>query len=303
MKMNKNPNFFIIGAPKSGTSSMANYLSQHPNVFFSKPKEPWFFSFPEFPGPYKNNFNSYLNLFKKVKDHHIAIGEGSVYYMYSTHAVEDIIKKFDNPKFIVMLRNPVEAAFSSFVQNKKGVHPNSLETLETFHEAWKAQDERLEGKKLPKNCGAVGKFQYRYVYSYHKQLKRLFSLVEKKNIHIVIFDDFVKNTEKEYFKTLKFLELPIHSLKKYVVKNKSGVIKQNTKLKKMIVNVMSLLLWIKNKMGINKSFNIINSLLVKKNVEIEKPEGKFREELILYFRNDVIKTEKLLGKNLSNWKK
>ena len=301
--MKKEPNFFIIGAPKCGTSSLANYLSMHTNVFFTKPKEPWFFSYPEYPGPHKNNYDSYLNLFKNVENRHSAIGEGSVYYLYSSHAVKDILQRFSDAKFIVMLRNPIEAAFSSFVQNKKGVHPNSLETLSTFREAWDAQDERLEGKKLPKNCGAVGKFQYRYIYSYSKQLERLYSLVKKENIHIILFEDFVKNTEKEYVKTLKFLGLPIHRLKSYEVKNKMGVISQDTRLKKLIVSFISFALRIKNKMGITKSFNIINGLLVNKVIKIEKPKDDFREELINYFKKDIKQTENLIGIDLSEWRK
>lgn len=301
--MKKEPNFFIIGAPKSGTSSLASYLSMHENVFFTKPKEPWFFSFPEFPGPFKNNFNSYLSLFKNVKNHHTAIGEGSVYYLHSNHAVKDILQRFHDPKFIVMLRNPIDAAFSSFVQNKKGVHPNSLETLNTFKEAWKAQDERLEGKKLPKNCGAAGKFQYRYIYLYFKQLERLFSLVKKENIQIILFEDFVKNTEKEYVKTLKFLRLPIRKLKSYEVKNQMGVITQDNRLKKLIVSFVSFSLRIKNKMGITKSFNLINSLLVNKDIKIERPKDEFRDELINYFKNDIKQTENLIGIDLSEWGK
>ena len=300
--MNKHPNFFIVGAPKCGTTSLAYYLSEHKKVFFSTPKEPCFFSAPEFPGPV-SNFNEYLNLFKGADSSHLAIGEGSVWYLCSTHAIADILERFPDSKFIVMLRNPVEASFSGFVQTKKGVSKKNRDQFKSFEKAWHAQNERAKGLHIPKGCSAPKKFQYGKVFSYSHQLERLFSLVNKKNIHVIIFDDFKLNTDKEYRKVLTFLGLPYQKLETYEARNKMGVIHVDSLFKRILISVLSLGIKIKDLLGIRKTLNVVSKFHDSKDIKIERPNEKFRTELIEYFHDDIEKLESLLDRDLSAWKK
>lgn len=302
MKQYKYPNFFLIGAPKSGTTSLAYYLAQHKNVFFSTPKEPWFFSAPEFTGPF-STYEEYLNLFSGVNSNHKAVGEGSVFYLYSSHAVADILERFPSAKFIVMLRNPVDASFSAFVQSKKSVNKVARDQFKTFKEAWYAQNDRARGLYIPKGNGAPEKFQYGKIFSYHHQLKRLFNLVNRDNVHIIIFDDLKSDTKKVYKNVLSFLGLPFQEINSYEAKNTMAVINDNNFLKKMLMELLSIGYNFKRKIGIHKSFAIISKFYNSKNIKIEKPDPEFRHELIEYFKEDIEKTEILIGKDLSAWKK
>ncbi len=135
----KFPNFFIIGAPKAGTTALSEYLRGHPQVFFSEPKEPHFFN-DDFSARHTYDMDTYLSYFKDADEEYKAIGEGSVFYLSSKNAVPNILKKNPNAKFIVMLRNPVSMAQSWHAQ---AIHSFG-ETVLDFDKAWHLQDKRKE---------------------------------------------------------------------------------------------------------------------------------------------------------------
>src|SRR3990167_9603139 len=106
----KKPNFFILGAPRCGTTSLSTYLREHPNVFFSFPKEVNFFSSDIYSSTLCSDISSYLKLFSNSEEIHLAVGEGSVFYLASNCAVPSILQFNPQAKFIVMVRNPVDMA-------------------------------------------------------------------------------------------------------------------------------------------------------------------------------------------------
>ncbi|MFO7878451.1 MAG: sulfotransferase, partial [Bacteroidales bacterium] len=141
LKDTKKPEFFLIGAPKCGTSSLARYLDSHPDVHFSYPKEPNYFN-TDFSKKQRmfTDETLYLNqCFHKAADKNIA-GEGSVWYLYSKEAVPNILKFQPDAKFIVMLRNPVDVAYamhSTHLRNKVN------ENVDDFKKAWDLQEIRM----------------------------------------------------------------------------------------------------------------------------------------------------------------
>src|SRR5262245_35065298 len=84
----KKPTFFIIGAPKCGTTSLAAWLADHPDIFMSPTKEPHYFNTDH--KRYLNSLAGYEQLFEDATDRHSAVGEASVWYLYSANAVENI---------------------------------------------------------------------------------------------------------------------------------------------------------------------------------------------------------------------
>jgi hypothetical protein len=119
------PNFLIIGAAKSGTTSLHHYLKQHPQVYMSQIKEPSFFAFegtkPAIPGPWKrwaaHNFitdiQAYRSLFQGVSDE-VAIGEASTIYLVHPTAPQRIRHYVPDAKLIAILRDPAERAYSNY---------------------------------------------------------------------------------------------------------------------------------------------------------------------------------------------
>ena len=127
------PNFLIIGAPKSGTTSLYQYLKQHPQIYLPDKKEPHFFSFEGrtqgFNGPGQADFmkkritkiEDYIKLFENVNDE-LAIGEASTSYLYIPEAVERIKKYVPEVKIITIIRHPAERAFSDYLQHLSLIH-------------------------------------------------------------------------------------------------------------------------------------------------------------------------------------
>lgn len=203
-----NPNFFIIGAPKSGTTALAHYLAGHPNVFFSSPKELFYWSDDHPVARTRHNvFNvdQYLAYFRSADpSRHSVVGEGSTNYLQSRTAVKNILEFNPQSKFIVLLRDPVEVAY--------GMHGELMrhyfEDVSDFREAWSLQDVRREGKQIPKGSVMVNQLQYEDVVNYADQMHRFFELVPASQRRVFLFQQFARDTRSVYAETLELLGLP-----------------------------------------------------------------------------------------------
>ena len=140
------PNFFLVGAAKAGTTSLYHYLKSHPQIYMSPIKEPCYFALdidpsnfaPEYRYDYLENlheyisgemsevihiayvrkYEDYIGLFRKVRDEK-AIGEASVAYLCSDRAASEIKARIPDAKIIITLRNPIDRAFSHYQMDLK----------------------------------------------------------------------------------------------------------------------------------------------------------------------------------------
>ena len=127
----KLPNFLVVGAMKSGTTSLWRYLRQHPQIYMPKLKEPRFLASSIFiklgEEHYKFHricksspictFDDYIELFRDVKEE-IAIGEASPHYLYLYSKTIPTIKNYlGDVKIVIILRNPADRAFSAYKHN------------------------------------------------------------------------------------------------------------------------------------------------------------------------------------------
>jgi len=144
------PDFFIPGAPKSGTSSMYEYLRQHPEIYFPSLKEPRYFATDQDSGfdrdgPFfVRELEDYLALYRGVRGEK-RIGDASVQYLSSRAAPERIREFSPDARFIVLVRNPVDIAYSLHGQRLAG----GGEDIEDFEEALAAEPDRRAGRRLP----------------------------------------------------------------------------------------------------------------------------------------------------------
>ena len=196
----KKPNFFIIGAPKCGTTAMYEYLKAHPNIFLPK-KELHFFGLDLNLKFRIKTVKQYLALFAKAKEKNI--GDASVWYLYSKLAAKEIKQFNPEVKIIIMIRNPIEMIYANYYQFLY----NGNENLNSFREALAAEKIRKKGRKIPPTAHFVSGLFYLETAKYSEQIKRYAKIFSKKNIHIIIYDDFKKNPKKEYIKTLDFLRV------------------------------------------------------------------------------------------------
>ncbi|RFA37823.1 sulfotransferase domain-containing protein [Alkalilimnicola ehrlichii] len=173
----KSPNFFIIGAPKCGTTSLARWLSEHPETYLSPTKEPHYYS-TDLSNRRIKSESSYLSLFSGVGSAHKAIGEASTWYLYSKEAVANIERQHSGTRYIVMTRDPIEMAHSLYHHNYRVLH----EDQPTFERAWKLQGEREKGKMIPAPCTEPEFLQYRQACALGSMLERLLEQVDVERV-------------------------------------------------------------------------------------------------------------------------
>jgi hypothetical protein len=203
IKLRQKPNFFIVGAPKAGTTALSEYLGDHQSIFVSNPKEPFFFC-PEFSGlPGPKTLEAYLDLFTPVDERVQTVGEASAMYLYSKDAAARIKAFCKHSKIVIMLRNPVDIAYAFHSQL---LHASS-ETEQDFERAWELQESRITGQNLPPHVREPLFLQYRNIALLGEQVERYQRMFSREQIHYIVFDQFIRNTLDTYQGTLDFLNV------------------------------------------------------------------------------------------------
>ncbi len=209
------PNFFIVGAPKCGTTSMYAYLGGHPEIFFPSVKEPHHFASDIYSPLYVRDKEEYLALFAPGRGKRV-IGEASVWYLYSKKAAEEIRAFAPDAKILVMLRNPVEMVYSYHSQRLAWGN----EEIRDFSKALDAEPDRRQGKRLPKrNPYPVEGLYYSEIARYAEQLQRYLDRFDRDRIHVVLFDDFKRDTARVFEGVLRFLEVDPAYRPQFIVQN------------------------------------------------------------------------------------
>ena len=196
------PNFFIVGAPKCGTTALHAYLSQHPDVMMSDPKEPHFFgSDLEFRYRRRPTAGQYRSYFADSAGH-ARIGEASVWYLYSERAAHEIHAAVPEARIIAMLRDPVEMIPSLHGQFLYNGHEDL-----PLEEALAAEDDRAAGRRIPPHANFPRGLLYRRVASYATQLERYLGEFGADRVHVIVYDDFKADAAAAYRGVLGFLEI------------------------------------------------------------------------------------------------
>lgn len=302
------PNFFIVGAPKCGTTALSEYLREHPNVFMSSPKEPSYFS-SEISGDrhwVPQSIDEHLGLFADADERHIAIGEASVHYLYSGIALERIRGFNPQARIIAMVRNPIEMAYSLHSQ----LYYRLQENVQDFRHAWQLQEKRRQGKEIPRTTRIPALLQYKDVCSLGSQIERLLRVFPAQQVEIIVFDDFVSNARTAYEEVLTFLGLPPDGREHFprVNPNKGFTLRPlawiDLRMRELarIRRLSRIVLRAKRALGLEgKRLLAIPVEGYTKVFDRPRLEEDFRAELAEVFRPDVEKLSRLLGRDLGHW--
>lgn len=208
------PNFFIVGAPKCGTTAMNDYLEKHPEIFIPEIKEVHFFGRDlHFSKGALRDEAAYLALFQGATEPRR--GEASVWYLYSRSAAQEIHAFNPSAKIVVMLRNPVDMLYS---QHSQFLY-NGNEDIADFREALAAEPERKAGQRVPKSAHLAQGLLYSETVRYAEQLARYFDLFGRDNVHVILYDDFRADLPETYRRTLRFLGVREDFLPEFAVVN------------------------------------------------------------------------------------
>lgn len=295
------PNFFIIGAPKCGTTALSEYLKSHPNIFMSAPKEPHYFAEDFAKHRLVKTLDEYLELFKDVNQHHLAVGEASVWYLYSEVALQNIYNFDDRAKIIVMLRNPLEMIPSYHSQGLFNCNESETE-LET---AWDLQWQRSQGINLPALCREPKTLQYAKIAKFGEQIEKLLTIFPCQQIHIIWYEDFALATKQVYENVLTFLGLSSDGKVKFerINANKIHRFKVLGQLtEKPPQKLVDIAIKAKNFLGLER-LKIIET--IKKINKLERQRKsisiELKSKLIAEYKEDINKLSEILNKDLSHW--
>jgi hypothetical protein len=185
------PNFLVIGAMKSGTTSLYHYLRQHPEVFVPPArKEAQFFCYegrpPRFRGPGDDEVNryaitdlaAYAALFEEGAGRP-AIGEVGTVYVYVPGSAERIREHVPDARLIAILRNPADRVYSNFVHLVR----EGLEPCSDLAEALRREPSRIHGGWSPH-------WHYLQAGFYHAQLRRFLDVFDRRQLRVYLYDDY-----------------------------------------------------------------------------------------------------------------
>lgn len=277
--------FFLIGAPKTGTTAIAKFLSENESIDFSSYKEPNFFS-QDIVG--EDRFVKTLDDYKRLYQNNGKLrGEGSTTYIYSDNAVDQILSINPNAKFIVGVRESISHLQSQFNQMLK----TGMETKTNFQEAWDLQGERARGNKIPPGCSIPFNLQYKRIISLGFYIERLLKKVDKNNVFIFRYEELNLDFQSVYEEILTFLEI---EAKQQIIVERVNVAKapKNQKL----MEVLQRLTLFRKKLGLS-NFGGAGRWLRDKNLtteNVQKIPDPIKEQVRLELKSDKILLERFL---------
>jgi len=296
----RQPDFFIVGAPKCGTTAMYEYLRKHPEIFMPEKKEPHFFGSDLNFGFPRITKERYLSLFVKALAEKM-VGEASAWYLYSNRASLEIKAFCPSARIIIMLRNPVDMLYS--------LHSHQLyhgtEDIEDFEAALDAESDRTNGLRIPTKCPAPSQLFYCDVVKYTEQVERYLNVFGKDKVYIIIFDDFKNDTLGIYRKTLRFLEVNPDFQPDFLIVNPNKRAYSKT-LQHYLAYRPRIVKWFGNTfMPSSLRDGLLNFIWNLNTGYVKRPrmDPQLRTQLMKKFTPEVQSLSKLIGRDLLFWVK
>lgn len=292
------PNFFIVGAAKAGTTSLWRYLLQHPDIFMPSDimyKEPAYFSNKKGI----DSIDDYTDLFSGVKTEKM-IGEASTAYLTSPESPERIKSLIPDAKIIVMLRNPIDRAYSLY----NWMASNGYEPAESFESALDLEQSHRWESETFKNNNPEYYYNYLYFSSglYYEQIRRYLDLFNRERVCFIIFEKFKVHFKEEVKKVFGYLAVDESFVPNFKIHN-SGNIPYSAQLQFFIRQ--ELYKYLKPPYEVPHPLrNQVIAKLMKLNTQSVRPKplaGFIRNELKEKYKDDIKKTSEMIGEDLRQW--
>lgn len=280
------PHFIIIGAGKCGTTSLHDYLSQHPKIYLCPKKETFFFLNSKARENHRawgsvTTLEEYLALFTEAPEE-CTLGEISTNYYADPASAELIHKAIPDVKIIAVLRNPSERAFSSYQMIFRNGHESR-----SFSEIVANKNNKYINRGF-----------------YYKELQPFYGVFKAENIKILLFDDLVKDSKAFLKELFAFVGVDSGFVPNMSQRGREGGLPQKRWLHRLLTQhnpirgaIASLL---KPIVPLEKRQKI-RSNLVKQNIAKQKLDEGLRQQLIAIYHDDIQQLQGLIERDLSSW--
>ena len=284
----RRPNFFIVGAPRCGTTALWTYLKAHPEIFMSSQKELYYFDSDLHPeGWTQPSLVQYLSHFASAGGRGL-VGEATPSYLRSERAPH-AIKAF-NPKarILIMLRNPVDVMHSLH-----SLALYSLEPLTDFKAALEADSKR-------RGPGRIG---YRDFVDFPRQVETYFATFGRTSVHVIIFDDLKRDPGSVYENALRFLGASVSFVPEFVAVGANANLRYS-RLQKNVARPPELLRGVTRTLMPERLRSRVRQAILRANL-VTQPRAPmdpaFRRHLQKEFEPEIEQLSKLLDLDLTSW--
>ena len=295
------PNFFIVGAQKSGTTSLHHYLGKHPDVFMSAVKEPHFFAhlgrmgepLPSgllFSARLVYTWDDYRKLFER-SDGAVAVGESSTGYLSSHQAPAAIREHIPHAKIIALLRHPIDRAYSNYLMNR--VH--GAEPLRSFEDAFAAEQGRRDAG------WPAGKHDYFSLGLYGEALSRYYAVFPADQIRVFAYEELRDDAKGLVETVFAFLGVepsqPVDASEKLLVAQTPPRSQRIDRL----IHSRSRALSVAKSVVPGAVRRSVGARLEAMNQTPARLPERQRRRMVAAYRDDLSVVDRLTGKNFSRW--
>lgn len=297
------PNTILIGVQKAGTSSLYDWIAQHPEVCGNVAVK----DFPFFINNhfYNKGIDHLSNIFDSYYNNEKIVLHGNVQYIFTPLGLKRIQKDIPNPKFILILRNPVDRLFSSFNYFQK-MH------LEDEDDILVASIEKRKEREMSDDIAIRHALTYIEHGLYAKQLQKFYKYFKPEQLHVCCFEDLIVNKERVIKDIYRFLEITDNFIPDFKIKNKTGVVRSDVlqsiffkknRIRRFIVDfIIDPIIPLHKRTEIKWRIKEWNTDKVSEK-KYEKITYSDKKELLDFFINDIEELETMLNLELKAWKK
>jgi hypothetical protein len=280
------PTFLFLGAPRSGTTQLYEGLRQHPEIFMSAVKEPLYFVSPRYRLTRVEREDEYQALFAEAGPAR-AVGEASTLYLYDPEAPARIRAALPEVRLIAILRHPVERAYSQYVFERLLQH----EVYPTFEQALAAEPDRRRRGDSPF-------LYYLDVGRYAAQIRRYQALFAEDHLLWLLHDDLRHNQADTFRRIFRFLDVdPAFTPDLDGAANQSGVPRHPSLYRWLHRTARPLKAWMPDP-WVQRLRREADQALLQ---EAPAVAPETRRRLVDDFRDDIVETARLIGRDLGHW--
>lgn len=298
------PNFLVIGVAKAGTTSLYSYLAQHPDIFLSPIKETNFFALEgqvlDFRGPGDDKkigrtsitaLDRYLALFAEARSEQ-SLGEVSPFYLYYPNTAGNIFRYIPHVRLIVVLRNPVDRAYSSYLHLRR----DGREPMGRFSSALEAEENRIR-----KNWAPL--WHYRRAGLYFEQLKRFYERFPRSRIRIYLFEEFCSDPVGTVQDMYGYLDLDATFSPDVTMQRNASGIPKRPWLHRALNQAHPTRTAVKTLLPASLREKATVLLSKMRNGNLHKPGlgEELRRRLLAEYREDILHTQDLIDRDLGAW--
>jgi hypothetical protein len=293
------PDFFIVGAPKCGTTALAAWLGQHPKVFMPAHKEPYFFGDDLTHRHGRPTRTEYEEIFAPAGPGRLT-GDASTWSLWSTSAAAEIRAARPEARIFIMLRNPVDMMYSLHAEMVWEAEEDVLD----FGTAVDLDADRAHGRSLPQGVGRPETVRYRSAAEFPPQVARYLKVFPPEQIHVIVFDDLMADADSVYRGAVEFLGLEPDPRVTVDRRNANKILRSRTFQRFMLAPPWP----ISRTMPTFRRVALLHrarAWLLAANSR-EQPRSPLdpalRRRLSLELRPSVERLEVMIGRDLSRWK-